>query len=141
MKSPSRPFVRTPFNYDVDRASVLAGLACTDPSRAQQQFRDECDINTIVERFGLTHEIPTGTRMPSYGDFTGVSDFQTAMEAVRSATESFMALPAKLRERFANSPQNLLVFLGDPTNREEAVRLGLVEAPPIPAGTPAPPAT
>lgn len=129
MRPHTRPFVRTPYNYDVDAVSRLTGLLCTDPSRAQQQFRDECDINTIVERFGLTHEVPAGARMPSYGDFTGISDFHSAMTAVRQAQEQFMQLPAQLRERFANDPQRLLVFLADSDNRDEAIKLGLVEAP------------
>jgi len=125
MKSPARPFVRHPFNYDQDRASVLSGLSCPEPTMAQQQFRDECNINTIVERFGLTGQLPVGVRPPEYGDFTQVSDFQSAMQAVRQAQETFMLFPANVRERFGNDPQQLLEFVSDESNLEEAVSLGL----------------
>jgi len=135
MKPHTRPFVRHPYNYDADQASLRTGLSCPEPTLAQQQFRDECDINVITERFGLTGQLPVGVRAPSYGDFTGVSDFQSAMQAVRQAQESFMLFPAAVRERFANNPQRLLEFCADPANLEEARSLGLAmpsEAEPVP---------
>ena len=45
------PFVRNPYNYDMDQVSQETGLKCEDPSLTQQHCRDECDINVIVERF------------------------------------------------------------------------------------------
>lgn len=120
-------FLRTEFNYDMDEASVKSGLECLDPSMAQQQFLEESDINTIVERFGLNGEMPANVKAPVYGDFTGVSDFQTAMNVVVAAQESFMSLPAKVRARFSNDPQQLLEFCSDEANREEARALGLLE--------------
>lgn len=133
------PFLRTAYNYDMNQASVDSGLKCEDPTLAQQQFLEECDINTIVERFGLSGEVPTAVAMPTYDDFSGVNDFQTAMNAVLDAQARFMELPAKVRSRFDNDPQKLLEFLAVDANREEAQYLGLlqpkaeapkVEAPP-----------
>lgn len=121
-----RVFVRTPYNYDMNKASDEAGLTCPEPTRTQQHFKDECDINTIVKRFGVTGELPIGTRAPRYGDFTGVSDFQTAMNAVARANEAFDALPASWRKRFDHDPQKFLEFCEKEENRDEAVRLGLV---------------
>lgn len=120
------PFVRNPFNYDIDEASHSSGLTCPEQSLAQQDMKDECDINTIVRRFGLTGELPSNPIPPRYGDFTSVTDYHTAMNAVRDAMEGFMALPAELRARFANDPANLIAFLDDDGNREEATRLGLI---------------
>lgn len=136
-------FLRTPYNYDVDRVSRETGQVNDMPSLAQQQFRDEVDINTIVERFGLTGEMPEDFRAPQYGDFTDVVDFQTAQNAVIAAQEAFMSMPAGLRARFQNSPQALMEFLSDDRNREEAVSLGIVAAPaaaapPAPASSGAP---
>ena len=93
-------FVRNPYNYDMDKVSNETGLECKDPSLAQQHMKDECDINTIVEQFGVTGELPSAPVSPQYGDFSGVSDYHSAINAVRAAEESFMALPAKLRARF-----------------------------------------
>lgn len=119
-------FVRSAYNYDRDKESELSGLSCGDPSRAQQQFAEECDINTIVRRFGLTGQMPVGLRVPSYSDFEGVFDFHSAMNAVNTARESFYSMPAHVRARFHNDPQDFLEFCHDEANRDEAVKLGLV---------------
>lgn len=120
------PFLRSAFNYDRNRASDESGLLCEDVSLAKQAFAEECDINTIVRRFGITGELPQGVRMPTYGDFTTVVDFQTAMNAIVSARESFEEMPADVRYRFHNDPAEFVDFCSDPANRAEAEKLGLV---------------
>lgn len=115
-----------PNAYDADQVSLDTGLECTDASLTKQSFAVDADINTIVERFGQGDYIPDGYQPPAFQDFTEVVDFHTAMNAVRASGESFMELPAKLRERFNNDPQSLMSFLGDKTNLPEAVSLGLV---------------
>jgi phage internal scaffolding protein len=122
------PFLRTPYNYDRDAASNDSGLECLDPSMAQQQFREECDINTIMERFGRTGELIAPIRMPQYGDFDGVNDYHSAMNAIVEAQSAFDQLPAKVRARFSNDPAEFLEFCFNEENRDEAIRLGLVEA-------------
>lgn len=124
---------RTGYNYDVDSVSRETGLDFSDsPSLAQQSFKDECDINTIVRRFGITGELPSDLNMPQSGDFTGFPDFHSAMNMVVKAQEEFMRLPADMRDRFANDPGRLMAFLDDPNNREEAVKLGLVASSVVP---------
>src|SRR5262249_43129650 len=78
------PFLRNAFNYDTDEASWRGGLEC-DPleDRTQQQFKEECDINTIVRNFGVTGEMPQTTAAPMQGDFTEVTDYQSAMQLIR----------------------------------------------------------
>lgn len=127
------PFLRTAHNYDMNHASLNSGLTCLDKTLTQQQFLEETDINTIVRRFGLTGELPTDFREPLYGDYTGVWDYQTAMNAVRQADETFQSMPAQIRARFHNDPQELLVFLADEENRAEAIKLGLVKEAAEPA--------
>lgn len=122
------PFFRTGYNYDTDEVSRETSIVCEDESLAVQSERDECDINTIVRRFGLTGHLPVGVRMPSYGDFVGVSDYQTALHAIMEADEAFMAMPAEVRERFKNDPAAFIDFCDDPANIEEARSLGLVPA-------------
>ena len=129
MKDKKVPFLRTPYNYDVDKASDETGLACPDPSLAQQNFKDESDINYIVRQFGLTGELPGQTISPQYGDFTGVLDYHSAVNAVLAAQDEFMDLPAQMRARFENDPAKLIDFLGIEENREEAIKLGLVAKP------------
>jgi phage internal scaffolding protein len=117
--------------YDnFDDRSVETGLKCLDDSLTQQQFRDESDINNIVDRFMKTGHLPDPVSMPQYVDYEGVFDFQSAMNVVRQADENFMRMDAKVRARFHNSPQEFLEFFADPANSEEAVRLGLAVAKP-----------
>ena len=118
--------LRSMFNYDTDEVSVQTGLACQDPSLAQQQFRDECDINNILERFNVTGQLPVMPLEPQFGDFSGISDYQTALNAVISAQDSFDQLPARLRERFANDPAAFVDFCLDESNRDEMKALGLL---------------
>ena len=125
MKKVEIPFLRTPFNYDRDLASEESGLKCEDPSLTQQQFKEEADINTIVDRFMKSGVLPSPAVMPQFMDVEGVFDYQTAMNYVRQADENFMRMDAKVRARFNNSPQEFLEFFADPANTEEAIRLGL----------------
>jgi len=109
----------------MDLASDKSGLKCDDPSLTQQQFKEDSDINTIVDRFMKSGVLPNPVNMPQYVDYEGIFDFQSAMNVVRQADESFMRLDAKIRARFNNSPQEFLEFFGNPDNVDEAIRLGL----------------
>lgn len=120
--------------YDPDLRSLETGLECKDVSLAVQSQRDEADINTIVRNFGVTGNLPANVRVPSYGDFTGVDDYRSAIEAVRAAEASFMAMNAKVRAEFDNDPQLFLEFCENPANVERMKELGLAvsTAPPAP---------
>lgn len=118
--------MRGAFGYDVDAASDEAGLRCEDETLALHSMAEECDINTIVRRFGLTGELPQGLRMPEYGDFTAVVDYHTAMNAIREAEAVFNQMPAEVRLRFDNNPGHFVDFCADDENYDEAVKLGLV---------------
>ncbi len=139
------PFLRTPYNYDTLAASDESGIACEDASLAQQQFKDECDINNILKQFNVTGQLPQAPLSPRYGDFTGISDYKTALDRVIAADEEFMNLPADLRARFDNDAANLIEFLNNEENRAEAEKLGLTEpkqvitAPAVEESTPTPP--
>lgn len=124
------PFVRSAYNYDRDAVSDETGLRCLDASRTKQSFKDEVDINTLVRRFGVTGEFPVGVRAPTYGDFSQVIDFHSAMNAVAKAHEAFDQMPAEVRARFNNDPGAFVDFCSDDKNRDEAVKLGLVVPPP-----------
>jgi phage internal scaffolding protein len=120
---------RTGTNYDVDAVSAESALVCLDESLAVQSERDESDINTIVKRFGLGVPLPEGVRMPQYGDFTGVTDYQSALNLVMQADDNFMQFPADVRARFENNPANMIAFLENDSNRDEAAKLGLIVSP------------
>lgn len=120
------PFLRSAYNYDRDSVSTETGLKCEDESLTKQSFAEECDINTIVRRFGVDGILPQNVRMPTYDDFTMVTDFKSAMDAVAKARESFDAMPAAVRAKFQNDPAAFVDFCSDDKNLDEAVKLGLV---------------
>lgn len=124
MKKLSRSEIRSMHSYKSDK-----------PSRTQQQFLEETNVNSIMEKYKKTGVI-THTRrsgIPQYGDFTTYQDFKTQMNSVREAFEEFSQLPAFLRKKFANDPANLIDYLADENNHSEAVKLGLMELihPPV----------
>lgn len=123
-------FFRSAYNHDTDSFSSLFGLSCPpEEGKTQHQFAEDCDINEIVRRFGLTGEMPQNLRMPVSGDFTAVTDFTAAMLAVKEAENEFMRVPADVRARFGNNPAALISFLENVENREEAISLGLIPKP------------
>lgn len=120
------PFIRSAFNYNKEIVTDRTGLSCGEPSLTQQHFKDETDINVLLERFRITGQMPEGVKMPTYGDFEGVADYHTAANAIAEAHESFEMLPAQIRKRFSNDPAKFIDFCSNPDNRQEAERMGLV---------------
>lgn len=113
----------------------VSGLDFTDsPSLTEQHHAPDLDMNTIV-----TRALKTGAIDPSlvrtfgkYADVTTVGDYMDAHMRYRSGVESFEALPSSIRDRFHNNPAELLEFIHDPKNRDEAIKLGFIEKPIVP---------
>lgn len=131
--------VRGAYGYDGDAASLASVVICPeDDDMAIQSAKEECDINTLVKRFGITGQIPVGVRVPTYGDFTAAVDFRSAQDALIAARESFMAMPWDVRQRFGNDPHEFVKFCSDEANLPEMRKMGLaipekvvVESPPM----------
>lgn len=119
------PFVRSPYNYNMNEASDASGLKCQDKTLAQQHMADECDINKLVERFVVTGELPQRSLPPLQGDFTNIPTYQEALNLMIEANQSFMQLPANVRNRFENDPGQFVAFVSDEANRDEMRRMGL----------------
>lgn len=146
MASKIKPvFIRQPYNYDVDAASDEVAFLSENPTMTQQHFRDEVDINRIVDRFLKTGQVPSVDPRAMYGDFLNVPEsYRDALDQVINAQSAFDDLPSHIRERFQNDPAQLLDFLSDDKNREEAAKLGFLteasqEASPAPAEAPSEP--
>ncbi len=101
--------------------------------RTRQEFKNECDVNYLMERYARTGVLgdPTqdGKREAAFGDFTGVGDFMDCQSRILAAQEGFDSLPAKVRSRFEHDPGRVIAFLADDSNREESIELGLREKP------------
>jgi len=118
--------VKNPITYDRDQNSADSRLIFDRPSRTQQSFRDECDINNILRQFNVTGQLPAGSVQPQYGDFSGITDYQSALNAVMAAQDSFLQLPAKVRAKFQNDPALFVDFASDEANKDEMKALGLL---------------
>lgn len=100
----------------------------TPDKGAQQQFKDDCDINRIVSKYRQTGEWHHVTRSQGfYGDVSEISDYHSSMDKVINANKAFMQLPSDLRLRFDNDPGKLIEFMSDPRNYEEGVELGIYD--------------
>lgn len=102
-----------------------------NPSRTQQQFADDANIHRILERYADTGSLDNQdkNRVPKYGDFSQIPDYQEAQNTVITAKTAFMRLPSKIRDRFDHDPQKLISFINDPNNLREAIELGIMPAP------------
>lgn len=110
--------------------SIMVATVNEEPSKTQQQFKDECDVNNIVKKYETTGEwLHLTKRQGVYADVSEIKDYHQSLDKVQRANDAFMSLPAEMRLRFKNDPGQLLEFLADPKNKEEGIKLGLYEKP------------
>lgn len=87
------------FDYD---ALSTPGVTFTEKSLTQQHFKDDCDVNIILERFLRTGEVPTSQGIPSFQDVSDFADFRELQDAMSDARVYFDSLPARVRARYNN---------------------------------------
>lgn len=104
-------------------------------SLTQQNFAGEADINRMVDRhmkgpgrFGQPIGNPNASRQPFWGEVPAES-FHDMLNKVSDIQSAFRSLPSRLRNRFANSPYQLMRWVENPQNRKEAVKAGLIHDP------------
>lgn len=129
--------------YEPPRAEDQQGLDCSNlPDMTRQEFRDETNINNIINRF-LSTGIPPAQRQPVFGDRDFDIDLHTGYLAIESAQRAFLRLPDALKEKYKNM-QGLLdaIWTGEfkedlleETTRptQPAGESALVATPPAPA--------
>lgn len=105
----------------------------TEGCIVQQQHKNAVDANAIMARFEKTGLVPPIRSGGVYADVSEVGDYHASCEQVARAEEAFMTLPAEVRDHFDNDPGRMLEFVGNSANRDEAIKLGLIEAPISPA--------
>lgn len=111
------------------------------PSMTKQEFKDQCDINKIIKEFSITGQITHISAKAAQGAFIDLPadlDYQNSLNTIISAENAFMALPAKIRDRFGNDPAEFLTFVADPANANELIELGIRERPRPPTAAPSP---
>lgn len=111
--------------------SIKITTVNTMPSMTDASFADDADVNKVVARFMQKGDQSVFYRQNGvYMDLTyQPKDLAEATEQLRLADEAFLALPSATRERFKNDPLQMIEFLNDSKNRDEAIKLGMIDAP------------
>ena len=119
-------------NEGAPRPSLSSEL----PSLAAQQFRDEADVNNLIERYKKTGSFynpltPQGTpRVPTYQDISELPDTLGQLQILKDVEQMFAALPAKVRDDFGN---NVATFVSWAQGKPEALaKLGIIDPISVP---------
>lgn len=97
-------------------------------SETQQHHYESTKVDNILKKYAHTGDSTLLNKRPKeYKDLTQVPDLQTALNKVRLAEQQFNSLSSQVRERFGNNPTKLFTFLENKNNRDEAIKLGLIQ--------------
>lgn len=129
------PFFKTAHNHNRDVESLAHSQANNEPSKTQQQFAKDADINNILAKFQQTGELNLiGT--PIYRDIAEEFDLQQKMVTAAEVEHAWNALSPEVRntlrdpKTFADYVEHCLE-VGD---LEPLRKLGLAKPePPQPA--------
>lgn len=102
-----------------------------EPSKSDQTQKDSTDVNLLMKKYNNKMANVPSPALGKYADVSAVPQFQDALNQVIEAQNSFDSLPALVRKKFQNSPEEMIHFLSDPSNNEEAQKLGLKTKPVI----------
>ncbi len=89
--------------------------------RTKQSFRDECDINLIMQRAAQGGTISHLEKYEGvYADFSDF-DFFEHTQKLTQGREVFDDLPAEIRREFGQSPAAFFAYVNDPQNINDLV--------------------
>ena len=93
----------------------------------RQQFKDEVDINNIINRYQETGFLPGAMGDPIFADTTMISDLKTAIDTVNAAQEGLKQLPRAARELLQANPTEFATKLAQASTQDQLVELGVLE--------------
>lgn len=106
-------------------------------SMTEQHHKKACDVNNILKKYKATGNPELIAKARGfYADVSSGVDYHEALNKLHEIDNIFGTLNSDVRKRFSNDPAELLSFLGDSSNREEAETLGLIEKAPEPETSP-----
>lgn len=102
-------------------------ISLVHDGRTRQEFKKECDVNHIVKKYGGIGFVPNPKAIaPVFRDMTVIPELGSVLSRAAIGRQAFEALPATLRKRFNNRMEDLVDFISDDNNYDEALKLGLV---------------
>ena len=133
---PKGLFANQPIHVVSDRTfrsayspQLVVTTSCSS-SKTEQSHLESTDINKIFHASNHSPEILIPDAPPTFGDFSNVADFTEMQNRVADAISGFEALPAETRAFFDHKPANLVEFMNDPDNAQDAINMGLIELEP-----------
>jgi phage internal scaffolding protein len=115
--------IQKAFRIDQEiKPTIVCGEGLTE-----QAHKRECDMNHILRDYQRTGLIRHAAKNKGRYDDVSAVDFQSAMDTVTQAKKMFDELPANIRKRFANNPAAFLEFVGSPENKDEMIKLGIIQ--------------
>jgi len=106
------------------RAELLALVPPLEynDGRTKQAFKDETDINKILQRAQRTGTISHLTKYQGrYGDFSDF-DFFSVQNKLAEGRAMFDSLPSEIRREFSNSPAAFFAYVNDPANKDDLLK-------------------
>lgn len=116
------------FKLDAEGNQILTKNGGHKP--AKQTYKDECDINSVMQSFQTTGAISHLARHGAqYGDVSNF-DYEDAMNRIAEANSMFYDLPSEIRvNEFKNKPQAFIDFVSTHTPEQVAEKLPMLAAP------------
>lgn len=123
------------------RPSVV-GLKCPEHSLTEQVYKDQCDLNFLIKKYGLdddpfalTMYIDLTTRQMTFVDATKVPDLYAALRAQSQLRQLFNELDYAKQQKFDFSVDAFASYCMT-ASEDEIKKLGLknisFEVPPVP---------
>lgn len=82
----------------------MTGLDCSElPDLARQEFKDETDVNKVLQRYGVDAQL----RPTQYSEIDYDTDLQKSLDAIREAERAISKLPPTLRAKYGTWDQLL----------------------------------
>lgn len=125
-----KPIFRNSSNYLVDTGKIIvSSLECNEDVITCQSSKFECDINNLMMKYtenGTVEQYQNGF----YDDVSDLNlQYHEALNLINTVKDDFSNLSSNIRDKFASNPFELISFLENKENLDEAIELGLVKKP------------
>lgn len=99
-------------------------LNCKE-GKTEQHHAPGLKPRAILEKY--SKGFPVKVTPGKFGNYSNGMDFQQSMQYQAQVKSYFEKLPSEMRQNFKNDFRNLYDFMSKEENRDEAVKLGLIE--------------
>lgn len=98
------PVWKTPYNHDTNFESDRYALYTPEESRTKQEFKEDTDINVILDRFRRNAGEPPIILPEHFADTTTATSYYAMASKAAEANATFYQLPPEIRADHLNDP-------------------------------------